>query len=536
MTYPEILIDKDKNTSVDINSTMSTEERYDFMHHTHNAKDIIRLNVGDNGNITVDPTELTEVKQEIQTLKDEVNTSLDKKLDKEDGKSLVEDTEIERLKSVDNYDDTDIKTALDNKVDKEEGKSLVEDSVIEELKNIKAYDDTEIKEQISTKVNAVEGKSLVSDELVTKLESLDNYDDTDIKTQLGNKVDAVEGKSLIDDTEIERLKSVDNYDDTSIKEQIAAIPTYSKELMEKELKEDRLVNTEMSPYYDETLGMFFAQGMPIKIDKDDSGDKAIKISWIGGSKVFEDGSKIAVFGGGDAVAITHHYPHTKITMNSGIVQHLCAGNNVGGTVDTGEIIINGGTIAQCAVGGSFTWSDYYKKMYPGTVYNTKITLNDGAIKLVLYGGGNGACSNMESSVELNVKGGSVYYMCAGGSNGNTNNATVNISGGTVDVYQSTNRGTVGDVEINVTGGTVNKLYCGGAAETDISGTIESVKCNLTGGKVGHLYLGTDGSTAKATNQAYVERKLDLSKVSGTYKEGVIDSAEGGILDTLTLLQ
>ena len=45
----------------------------------------------------------------------EVNSALNTKVDKVDGKSLVSDTEIERLKNVDNYDDTEIKESINSK-------------------------------------------------------------------------------------------------------------------------------------------------------------------------------------------------------------------------------------------------------------------------------------------------------------------------------------------------------------------------------------------------------------------------------------
>lgn len=46
-----------------------------------------------------------------------VNTALNNKVDKENGKSLVSDTEITRLSTVENYDDTAIKAEIANKVD-----------------------------------------------------------------------------------------------------------------------------------------------------------------------------------------------------------------------------------------------------------------------------------------------------------------------------------------------------------------------------------------------------------------------------------
>lgn len=41
-----------------------------------------------------------------------------------------------------------------------------------------------------------------------------------------------------------------------------------------------------------------------------------------------------------------------------------------------------------------------------------------------------------------------------------------------------------------------------------------------------------GSTAKSSTEEYVERKLDISKITGTYVDGVIKNAEDGLLEKL----
>ena len=81
-------------------------------------------------------------------------------------------------------------------------------------------------------------------------------------------------------------------------------------------------------------------------------------------------------------------------------------------------------------------------------------------------------------------------------------------------------------------GTIEKAYLGGEAASDVSGTLNSMQCNISGGSITNLYLGTDGSTAKSSTEEYVERKLDISKVTGTYVDGVIKNAEDGILEKL----
>lgn len=321
------------------------------------------------------------------------------------------------------------------------------------------------------------------------------------------------------------------YDDSAIVEKVNKIVSYNKSTMEADLKTDKFVINNMTPYYDEEMNIFFALGHPIVINKDTSSDKAIKISWIGGEKVFPDGSKINVLGGGDSISVPLHFPHTKITMNGGYVHNIMGGNNAGGTVDTAEVIINGGTIKNINGAGS-AWSDYYKKMFPNTVYNVKLIINDGIVQSCLYGGGIGADSNVETNVELTINDGVFYYVTVGGSNGNTNAGTLNVNGGNIQILQSTNRGSVGDVVYNIAGGTIEKVYLGGEAASDVSGTLNAIKCNITKGTITNLYFGTDGSTAKDAEHEYIEKKLDTSKVSGTYVDNVIKTAENGILDIL----
>ena len=322
------------------------------------------------------------------------------------------------------------------------------------------------------------------------------------------------------------------YDDSKLVEKINKIVSYDKTTMENDLKEDKIIINSMSPYYDEKMNVFFALGHPIVIEKDDSTEEAIKIKWIGGEQVFPDGSKVNVCGGGISISTPLYFPHTKITVNSGSVANIQGGNEAGGTVDTAEIIINGG-IVKNVNGAGAAWCDYYGKMFPNTVYNVKMTINGGIVQSCVYGGGIGADSNVETNVELNINDGAFYYVTIGGSNGNTNTGTLNMNGGNIQILQATNRGTVGDVEYNITGGIIEKAYLGGETASDVSGTINSINCNISGGTITNLYFGTDGSTAQDSTHEYVERKINVSKISGSYVDGVIKTAEDGVLNALT---
>lgn len=352
--------------------------------------------------------------------------------------------------------------------------------------------------------------------------------DEELKTQL----EAYTETNKLADWIKKNITIPEAYDDSTLLNRVNKIISYDKNVMETDLKTDKFVINNMTPYYDEKMNIFFALGHPIVIDKDASGDKAIKISWIGGEKVFEDGSKINVLGGGDSISVPLHFPHTKITMNSGYIHNIMGGNNAGGTVDTTEIIINGGIINDINGAGA-AWSDYYQRMYPNTVYNVKIIINDGIVKTNLYCGGCGADSNVETKAELIINDGTFNYVTTAGSNGNTNAASIKVNGGNIQILQATNRGTVGDVEYDITGGTIEKAYLGGETASDVSGTLNSIKCNISGGTITNLYFGTDGSTAKDNTHEYVERKINASKISGTYVDNVIKTAEDGVLKALT---
>ncbi len=89
---------------------------------------------------------------------------------------------------------TQLESEIDKKVDKVEGKSLISDAEIARLANVDNYDDTTVKADIAKKADAAT-----------------------MTTELGKKVDKVTGYSLVSDTEIARLAGVNNYDDAAVR-------------------------------------------------------------------------------------------------------------------------------------------------------------------------------------------------------------------------------------------------------------------------------------------------------------------------------
>ena len=124
---------------------------------------------------------LDSLKEVIDLLKQDganivaLQTAIDKKVDKEDGKGLISLAEIERLAGIHNYDDTAlvgrvaVLEAIDHsqyltehqdisgKVDKEEGKVLIAQTEVERLAGVDNYDDAEVRGLIDGKANADHG-------------------------------------------------------------------------------------------------------------------------------------------------------------------------------------------------------------------------------------------------------------------------------------------------------------------------------------------------------------------------------------------
>jgi hypothetical protein len=87
--YPKIVIDENDNSpNSNMKKTLTIEEFYDLMHHTHNAKDIIGLNTGNNnsssdssnntGDNSSSSEEVAELKEQVKSLSMTVEDLQDK--------------------------------------------------------------------------------------------------------------------------------------------------------------------------------------------------------------------------------------------------------------------------------------------------------------------------------------------------------------------------------------------------------------------------------------------------------------------------
>ena len=92
-----------------------------------------------------------------------------------------------------------LQTAINTKVDKEDGKGLISLAEIERLAGVHNYDDSALAQR------------------VTNLEAIDHSQYLTEHQDISGKVDKEEGKVLIAQTEVERLAGVDNYDDAEVR-------------------------------------------------------------------------------------------------------------------------------------------------------------------------------------------------------------------------------------------------------------------------------------------------------------------------------
>lgn len=261
----------------------------------------------------------------------------------------------------------------------------------------------------------------------------------------------------------------------------------------------------------------FANGTPITIESRADGQDGATIKW-GENGTMDVPADANIFGGGheeDGV-----YASSSIVMNGGTVKTVFAGGLHKSHVATGNIVVNSGTIKNYVQGGgasSFSGTTCHKPWYKGNqegattvVDNTTIVINGGNM-FGVFGGGEGIAST--KNVEVTVNGGTITYLCAGGTNGYTNNATVKVTAGEVRIMQGVNRGSVDSIEAEVTGGTIENLYVvGDSSDSTVTGTVSSVKVDVAGDAiVENLLPGTNGGTEVTPDTTGIETAVSYNK-------------------------
>ena len=226
-------------------------------------------------------------------------------------------------------------------------------------------------------------------------------------------------------------------------------------------------------------------------------------------------NQVTFFGAGDGREKNVEYPSTSVIMNSGIVKNIVGGGLDNCTVSTSSIIVNGGKVT-ATMGGGF--GDNKSPDNGAGNVGRAITIVNGGEILMVYGGGQNITNTAE--VEVEVYGGEISYLITGGSNGSTGVGSVRVYGGSVDVWQAGNRGTVENSTMILNGGNVNKLYCVGETE-DASVTVNVAfsTVSIQHGVVNTLRMGNTDYSGHATSGV----------VKGEYREGIVANDPDDIL-------
>lgn len=288
------------------------------------------------------------------------------------------------------------------------------------------------------------------------------------------------------------------------------LDTYT--LTQDELFEDihaELYQVEPYVYHSNFL---IANGYPITVEKvDDSTNKATY--FVSGEKreiEFKAGLNTAIIGG----TLNMNCHSSSIVINSGTIGVVHGGSYADGDVGDATIVINGGQFT-AVYGGGMPLTDVSD--HANHVGHARIIINNTDGKFDVFGGGYSYASVGTAEIEIN--GGSLKYVTAGGANGAVGNGGITVHGGSIDVIQSVNRGLVGSSNIVVDGGDVVTLYAGvepddGDVMTTATGTFGHATIELTGGSVQKLATGANNSVKDFDPTGFV---------SGKYCEGVLEN-------------
>lgn len=279
-------------------------------------------------------------------------------------------------------------------------------------------------------------------------------------------------------------------------------------------------NLEAKTPTQETIGgkvFVFANGTPITIETRADGQEGATIKW-GENGTMNVPADANIFGGSHEEEGA--YASSSIIMNGGTVKSIFAGGLHKSQVLAAKVVVNSGTIKSYVCGGgasSFSGTTCHQPWYKGdqegattVVDNTTVVINGGNM-LGVFGGGDGISSTKNADVTIN--GGTITYLCAGGTNGFTNNASVKVTGGEVRIMQGVNRGSIDSVEAQVTGGTIENLYVAGdASDSTVTGTISSVKVDVAGeATVKNLLPGTNAGAEVTPETTGIETEVSYNK-------------------------
>ncbi len=308
---------------------------------------------------------------------------------------------------------------------------------------------------------------------------------------------------------------------------VSSIPSTAVFVSAIDGKAQQLTLMTSEDFQESTTGnILFANGISITVkpDPDNPNQNIVTCD--------DDGSTMSVSTGIHIFAGSHNTDAekgpVKITVDGAKIGSVWGGGMHKSHVSNVEIVVKSGSNVKVVQGGGSASNSaitkctedcsdaFYKgdaNSSPCVVDNATITVEDGATVSSVFGGGEGISNTKNTTV--NIKGGDIKFVGAGGSNGRTGTANVNIEGGNIDLVQSVNRGTMDSAEIDVSGGTIGELFIGGEDADDVKGTITSSTVKVTGGTVESLAPGKSGddvidAEAKGTFNLEISKEADVN--------------------------
>ena len=321
----------------------------------------------------------------------------------------------------------------------------------------------------------------------------------------------VKGVDYFTEEEIEELK----YDDTEL-----------RELIDEE--EPYVMHIDAYP----TSDFLFACGLPLFVDNN-NGHKyseelpedsvicsyrwAEELKFI--SLTAEEAVRTNICGGygPNRNGVKRHLPCTKIVLKDVTVKSVVGGHYFEGIVGRSEIEIENCSIKQVIGAGWCGASVDGKATRMNVVYDVYINAKNLVGCSLLFGGPQG--NGVAETVDIRLENCEAGWLTAGGSNGCTRNAIIEINGGKYTCLQSTNRGLVGNVKWIINDGEIKNFYAGGETEdTTVNGIIENCEVELNGGTIVNFNKGTNNG---------VEGEVELN---GTIMDCVVTNGDVSMLE------
>lgn len=254
-----------------------------------------------------------------------------------------------------------------------------------------------------------------------------------------------------------------------------------------------------------TSDFLFACGIPLVIESNEGFKYSEELSedtvicsyrWAEELKFIplapEDAKKTIICGGyGPAkVGVKKHLPCTKIVAKGVTIKGLCGGHYHEGIVGRAEIEVENCEVKQILGAGWCGASAKGVTPRVNIVYDIFVNAKELRGCTLFFGGPQG--NGVAETVDLKFENCEVGWLTAGGSNGCTRNAIIEINGGKYTCLQSTNRGLVGNAKWIINEGTVERFYCGGETEdATVTGIIEECEVEFNGGQINNFNKGTN---------------------------------------------